>query len=55
MADPTVITGDEAKKKSADDLFSLLDSSPRGLTREEAERRLTEYGPNSLKEEKVIS
>jgi H+-transporting ATPase len=53
MTEPTIITGDEAKEKSVEDLFSQLDSSPQGLTSAEAERRLAQYGPNSLKEKKV--
>jgi H+-transporting ATPase len=53
MPELTIITGDEAKEKSAEDLFAQLDSSPQGLTSAEAETRLAQYGPNSLEEEKV--
>jgi H+-transporting ATPase len=53
MAEPTIITGDEAKGKSVQDLFTQLDSSPQGLTGAEAERRLAQYGPNALEEKKV--
>jgi len=49
----TVISGEDAKEKSAEDLFALLQSNPKGLTREEAERRLSQYGPNSLREKRV--
>ena len=53
MPGPVIITGDEAKEKSAEDLFGWLDSSPNGLTAAEAAKRLAEYGPNSLEEEKA--
>jgi H+-transporting ATPase len=52
MADIKHITGDEAKEMSADDLFSRLKCTPKGLSDSEAEKRLDKYGPNSLKEEK---
>jgi H+-transporting ATPase len=48
-----IITGNEAEEKSAEELFSQLHSSPQGLNSAEAERRLTQYGPNSLEEKKV--
>ena len=35
-----------------DDVYQLLKSAPRGLTSEEAARRLTEFGPNAIKEAK---
>ncbi len=53
MSEPAVIAGDEAKGKSTDELFTRLESSPQGLTSEEAEKRLAQYGRNSLKEKKV--
>jgi H+-transporting ATPase len=53
MAEQAVITGDEAEEQSVETLFERLDSSRQGLTGEEAQRRLGEYGPNSLKETKV--
>jgi H+-transporting ATPase len=53
MTEPTLITGDEAEEKSTEDLFTQLDSSPKGLSSSEAETRLTQYGPNALEEEKV--
>ena len=50
-----------AEAKGKDDLKSLpmaelqkkLESSPDGLTREEAKKRLTQYGPNEIEEKKT--
>lgn len=53
MAERTIIGGHEAEETSAEDLFSRLDSSPQGLSRAEADRRLMQYGPNALEEQKV--
>ncbi|MEJ2166343.1 MAG: plasma-membrane proton-efflux P-type ATPase [Desulfobacterales bacterium] len=53
MDEPTLITGDEAEEKSVEDLFTQLDSNPKGLSSSEAEARLTQYGPNALEEEKT--
>jgi H+-transporting ATPase len=53
MVEPAIITGDEAKEKRAENLFGQLNSSPKGLSSEEAEKRLTQYGPNSLEERKI--
>jgi H+-transporting ATPase len=53
MSEPAVITADEAKERSVEDLFNKLDSRPQGLTTDEAERRLAQYGPNALEEKKV--
>jgi H+-transporting ATPase len=53
MAEPTMVTGDEAKEKSPEDLFTLLASSPQGLSAAEAQERLTQFGPNALEEKKV--
>ena len=53
MAEQIIISGDEAKEKSTENLFAQLDSSPQGLTGDEAERRLAQYGPNALEEKKV--
>jgi H+-transporting ATPase len=53
MVAPTIITAEEAKQKNADDLFTELNSSPRGLATTETTKRLAQYGPNSLAEEKV--
>ncbi|MGA3128587.1 MAG: plasma-membrane proton-efflux P-type ATPase [Candidatus Korobacteraceae bacterium] len=51
----------EAKPDSKDDLKSLplpevekqLESSPKGLSQAEAEKRLAQYGPNEIKEKKT--
>lgn len=40
---------------SHDDVFSTLFSGPRGITAEEAGRRLNEYGPNEIREMHVRS
>lgn len=40
---------------SADDVISSLGSSRKGLTNEEAEKRLQEYGHNKLEEKKKKS
>lgn len=53
MAEPTIISGDEVEEKRLEDLFSQLDSSSKGLTSDEAESRLKDYGPNSLEEKKT--
>ncbi len=47
-------TVDNAKYEnmSNEDVFKSLESSPRGLTSEEAQSRLGQYGPNSLSEKK---
>ncbi len=37
--------------RSSDEVLKELDSSPRGLSSEEAERRFEKYGPNELKQE----
>ncbi|TFG26952.1 MAG: ATPase, partial [Promethearchaeota archaeon] len=38
-----------------EEIFKTLNTSPRGLSEEEAERRLLEYGPNQIEEEEPIS
>jgi H+-transporting ATPase len=53
MAELTIVTGDEAKEKSPEDLFSLLASSTKGLSTAEAQNRLAQYGPNALEEKKT--
>jgi H+-transporting ATPase len=53
MSELAIITGEEAKGKSIEDLFSQLDSSPQGLTSAEAQKRLAQYGPNSIEEKRV--
>ncbi len=41
--------------RKVDDIFREFSTSPTGLKSEEAEKRLKEYGPNELKEEKKLS
>jgi H+-transporting ATPase len=53
MPEPTIISGDEAKQKSPEELFAALGSSPQGLSGAEAETRLSQYGPNALEEKKT--
>jgi H+-transporting ATPase len=53
MAELTIVTDDEAKEKSPQDLFTLLASSPQGLSGTEAGDRLAQYGPNALEEKKT--
>jgi H+-transporting ATPase len=53
MAEPTIISSDQAKEESVDDLFTRLGSGPEGLSGSEAEKRLEQYGPNALEEKKV--
>jgi len=56
-----VESNSDAKPNSKDDLRSLplakiekrLESSPNGLTQVEAQKRLTQYGPNEIQEKKV--
>ena len=53
MPEPTIISGDEAKQKTFEELFAALASSPKGLSQVEAEARLAQYGPNALEEKKT--
>jgi H+-transporting ATPase len=53
MPEPVIISGDEAKQKSREELFHQLDSTPQGLSSAEAEARLEQYGLNALEEEKA--
>jgi H+-transporting ATPase len=53
MAELTIVSGDDAKGKSPQDLFTLLASSPQGLSAAEAGDRLARYGPNALEEKKT--
>jgi H+-transporting ATPase len=53
MAELTMVSGDEAKEKSPQDLFTLLGSSRQGLSAAEAGDRLAQYGPNALEEKKT--
>ena len=43
----------EADKIDLDELLERLDASPEGLSSNEAEKRLQNYGPNELPEEKT--
>jgi H+-transporting ATPase len=59
--DPKPDAKDDAKPDAKDDLKTLplaevekkLESSPDGLTQAEAEKRLTQYGPNEIEEKKT--
>src|SRR5690349_9821364 len=42
----------EAARKPQPDVLATLNSSAQGLSSEEAERRLEEYGPNAVAQEK---
>jgi H+-transporting ATPase len=53
MPERIIISSDEAKQKSPEEMFTALASSPRGLSSAEAEARLAQYGPNALVEKKV--
>ena len=53
MPERIIISSDEAKQKSPEELFAELASSPQGLSSAEAETRLAQYGPNALAEKKV--
>ncbi|MEW6386672.1 MAG: plasma-membrane proton-efflux P-type ATPase [Thermodesulfobacteriota bacterium] len=47
------ITSDVAEQQSAEELLTALAASLQGLTSEEAESRLAQFGPNALEEKKV--
>jgi H+-transporting ATPase len=53
MPETTLISGEEAKQKSPEELFAALAASPQGLSGAEAEARLAQYGPNALEEQKT--
>lgn len=53
MPETTIISGEEAKQQSPEELYAALASSPQGLSSDEAGTRLAQYGPNALKEEKA--
>lgn len=53
MVEPALISGNEAKQKSPEELFADLASSHQGLSRAEAEARLARFGPNALEEKRV--
>jgi len=44
---------DDLKTMPMSDLLSKLESSPEGLSQAEAEKRLTQYGPNEIEEKKT--
>jgi H+-transporting ATPase len=44
---------DDLKTVPMDELQTKLESSPDGLTQEEAKKRLTKYGPNEIEEKKT--
>ena len=46
------VSSEKAEKASPEELFEALSSSNKGLSVEEARRRLEQYGPNSLEEKK---
>ncbi|BCS90950.1 MAG: plasma-membrane proton-efflux P-type ATPase [Candidatus Micrarchaeota archaeon] len=47
-----MINKDDIEKLSIDDLFNRLATNEKGLSREEAEKRLKQYGYNSVEEKK---
>lgn len=42
-------------QKEVDDVLKELDTTPKGLSDAEAKKRLEQYGPNEIKEEKPVS
>jgi H+-transporting ATPase len=48
-----LLTTEAAKKADVDELFSRLSASRVGLSSAEAEKRLTQYGPNEIPEKKT--
>jgi H+-transporting ATPase len=53
MPDTVIISGEEAKQKRSEDLFTQLTSSAQGISDSEARARLADYGPNALEEKKA--
>jgi len=53
MEEHIIISMEEAKKASVDDLFKKLASSEHGLSAEDANKRLERYGHNEIAEKKV--
>jgi H+-transporting ATPase len=51
--DMNLISTEEAKKASINELFKTLSSSEKGLSASEAEGRLQQYGYNEIAEKKV--
>ena len=48
-----IISGEEAKQQSTQELFQELGSSDQGLSSAEAQKRLEAYGPNALEEKRA--
>ena len=48
-----ILNSEKAKNMSAEEIFSQLSTSKKGLTSEEAKKRLEQYGYNELPEKKV--
>ena len=44
---------DEAQKRSVEELYDALDTSRQGLSGDQVQERLTQFGPNSIEEKKV--
>ena len=53
MAESIIITGDDAKEKCVEDLFTRLDSSPKGLSSTEVARRLAQYARMPWKKKRL--
>ncbi len=51
-APETPVSADDARKASTEKLFERLSSSERGLSAEEATKRLQDYGPNEIAEKR---
>jgi H+-transporting ATPase len=51
--DQNIISMEEAKKASINELFKILSSSEKGLSVSEAEGRLQQYGYNEIAEKKI--
>ena len=47
-----LISTEEAKKSSIDELLQQLSASEKGLSSSEADQRLQQYGPNEIVEKK---
>ncbi len=52
MTEPETITTDEAKIKVTREIMETLSTSPKGLSSEEASKRLGVFGPNEIVEKK---
>ncbi|MGD6852741.1 MAG: cation-transporting P-type ATPase, partial [Candidatus Bathyarchaeia archaeon] len=48
-----IVTTEESKKTSAQNLFKKLSSSEKGLSTSEAQQRLQTYGANEIIEKKI--